>query len=83
MNCECRGKRAQEFDGKKVVSERAIKHLKELARIAKNQSNGISKAAVLMVVNRDDCAYFRACQEACPVFAETMEVIDTTHTLIP
>jgi len=72
------GKLGQEYEGRKVVSERAIKHLKELAHITRNpgpSSDGVTRAAVLMVVNREDCEAFRACQEACQVFAETMEEV--------
>ena len=65
------GKRAQNFEGEKVVSERCIKHLRHLAKIAKGEdSNGYKESCLLMVINRGDCSKFRPCREACPIFAE-------------
>ena len=65
------GKRAQNFEGEKVVSERCIKHLRHLARIAKgSDDNGYKESCLLMIVNRGDCSRFRPCREACPIFAD-------------
>ncbi|GMH68257.1 hypothetical protein TrRE_jg7538 [Triparma retinervis] len=62
------GRVGQEFEGKKVVSERAIKHLRNLAKLEKKGED----AKVLFVVSRGDCDGFRACHEQCPVFAEEL-----------
>ena len=69
-------KRAQKFLGQKVVSERSIKHLRHLAKIANaaDQEDKYKAACLLMIVNRGDCHKFRACKEACPVFADELEV---------
>ena len=66
------GKRAQNFQGQKVVSERCIKHLRHLAKIARGEekANGYETACLLVIVNRGDCEKFRPCKEACPVFAQ-------------
>jgi len=66
------GKRAQNFQGQKVVSERCIKHLRHLAKIARGEDkiNGYEAACLLVIVNRADCEKFRPCIEACPVFAQ-------------
>ena len=65
------GKRAQNFEGEKVVSERCIKHLRHLARIAQGKDDhGYKESCLLMIVNRGDCSRFRPCREACPVFAD-------------
>jgi DNA-binding sugar fermentation-stimulating protein len=62
-----------------VVSDRAIKHLHHLEQLlgAGRASIGgrerrVSAAAVLFVVARSDCAAFRPCHEACPVFARVL-----------
>ena len=53
------------------MSERCIKHLRHLAKIASGEKDcQYSKAVLLMVVNRGDCQKFRPCREACPVFAD-------------
>ena len=66
------GKRTQNFQGQKVVSERCIKHLRHLAKIARGEdkTNGYETACLLVIVNRGDCEKFRPCKEACPVFAQ-------------
>ena len=65
------GRVGQKFEGKKVVSERAIKHMINLGNLtSKDDSlNGV----VLFVINRSDCKLMRACHEACPVFASTIK----------
>lgn len=67
-------KRGQTFEGKKVVSERACKHLKNLQSLRSEDVTTV----VLFVVNRSDCGSVRACHEQCPVFAEVLnEVVKT------
>lgn len=60
-------------DGEKVVSARAIKHVRELAMLARGERTEAGGerlgAAVLFVVVRSDAARFRANAEACPSFA--------------
>lgn len=68
-------------DGEKVVSARAIKHVRELTAIArgekreappegtKAESSPPLRACVLFVVVRSDATYFRPNEEACPSFA--------------
>ena len=64
-------KRAQNFEGEKVVSERCIKHLRHLSKIAQGKDdNGYKESCLLMIVNRGDCSKFRPCREACPIFAD-------------
>jgi len=60
-------------DGEKVVSARAIKHVDELARLARGEATdeahgGRLDAAVLFVLLRHDCAVFKPNREACPSF---------------
>jgi len=65
------GKRAQNFQGGKVVSERCIKHLRHLSKIAQGKDDiGYKESCLLMIVNRGDCLKFRPCREACPIFAD-------------
>lgn len=64
------GRVGQTFEGKKVVSERAIKHLRNLADLGRNDEN--TQAVVLFVTNRSDCETMRPCDEACPVFAQEL-----------
>uniref|UniRef100_A0A7S1Y8M7 Sugar fermentation stimulation protein C-terminal domain-containing protein n=1 Tax=Grammatophora oceanica TaxID=210454 RepID=A0A7S1Y8M7_9STRA len=52
-------------DGEKVVSARAIKHVRELTKLL-----GEYDATVLFVVIRNDAAQFRPNFEACPSFAK-------------
>lgn len=64
------GRLGQEFEGKKVVSTRAIKHMRNLADTGKKNSN--IQPIIMFVVNRSDCKRVRACHEQCPVFAEEL-----------
>ena len=71
------GRVGQEFEGKKVVSARAIKHLRNLASLLGSKSGpgkNIKRCTVLFVLNRGDCGRMRACNEQDPVFAEEMEM---------
>ncbi len=65
------GRVGQEFEGKKVVSERAIKHLRNLSNLVSNDPQ-IKAAIVMFVINRSDCEMMRACHEACPTFASEL-----------
>ena len=59
-------------DGEKVVSARAIKHVRELRAIARGERalDGVAlEAAVLFVVVRHDAVAFRPNHEACPSLA--------------
>ena len=61
-------------DGEKVVSARAIKHVRELTSLARGEKRDLDSgatinAAVLFVVVRRDAITFRANEEACPSFA--------------
>jgi len=60
-------------DGEKVVSARAIKHVRELAMLARGErtepDGARLGAAVLFIVVRNDTSYFRPNAEACPSFA--------------
>jgi DNA-binding sugar fermentation-stimulating protein len=60
-------------DGEKVVSARAIKHVDELAKIArgdiKDENDEALGAAVLFVVGRQDAALFRPNVDGCASFA--------------
>lgn len=58
-------------DGEKVVSARAIKHVRELTAIALGDKvDAMDKTPlspmILFIVNRHDCPQFRANHEACP-----------------
>lgn len=64
------GRVGQTFEGKKVVSERAIKHMRNLGHLT--TTNEDINAVVVFVINRSDCQHVRACHEACPVFAEEL-----------
>lgn len=62
-----------------VVSDRAIKHVHHLERtlaegkaLVGGRERRVSAAAVLFIVARSDCAAFRPCHEACPVFARVL-----------
>ena len=63
------GRVQQEFEERKVVSARAIKHLRNLVDIGKGKA---VQPIVLFVVNRSDCELVRACHEQCPMFAEEL-----------
>ena len=60
-------------EGEKVVSARAIKHVRELMAIVKGErveaDGGKLAAAVLFIVVRSDAERFRPNAEACPSFA--------------
>lgn len=64
-------------DGEKVVSARAIKHVRELTRLTKGELKGadgeIYQTAVLFVVIRKDAEYFRPNHEACPSFCKYLK----------
>ena len=65
------GRPGQKFEGQKVVSERCIKHLRHLSKIAQGKDDhGYNESCLLMIVNRGDCSKFRPCREACPMFAD-------------
>jgi len=68
----------QTFENQKVVSARAIKHVRHLADIAKGQTGSKNKPVIqptiLFIVNRSDCVSMRACHEACPMFASELKV---------
>ena len=61
--------RGQTFEGRKVASERALKHLRNLESLVDENVTPV----VLFVVNRSDCESVRACHESCPVFKEVLE----------
>jgi len=71
------GKKNQKWNGEKVVSARAIKHVSELTEIAtkekKDEKYPNIRACVLFVIVRDDCQFFRPHKEACSVFADTLK----------
>ncbi len=67
------GLRAQKFEGQRVVSERAIKHLRNLGDV--EATNEDIKTAVIFVINRSDCEHMRACHEQCPIFAKELKVV--------
>lgn len=64
------GRLGQEFEGRKVVSARAIKHMRNLADMGKKFAT--VQPIIMFVVNRSDCESVRACHEQCPVFAEEL-----------
>jgi DNA-binding sugar fermentation-stimulating protein len=66
------GRVGQSVEGeeRKVVSARAIKHVRTLADVGARETH--IQPVVLFVVNRSDCENVRACHEACPVFAEEL-----------
>lgn len=65
------GRIGQTFEGKKVESERAIKHLRNLGNLTTTDEN--INAIVLFVINRSDCEHMRACHEQCPTFAAELK----------
>ena len=71
------GKKNQKWNGEKVVSARAIKHVSELTEIAtgakKDEKYPTIRACVLFIVVRNDCDYFRPHKEACNVFSRVLE----------
>lgn len=60
--------------GIKVVSDRAIKHVHELTELhgSRDSDSYTIAAAILFVVNRGDCEYFRPCHEADMLFAQVL-----------
>ena len=65
-------------DGEKVVSARAIKHVRELTSLARGEKLDLGdgarlRAAVLFVVVRRDALEFRPNAEACPSFARYLK----------
>ena len=64
-------------DGERVVSARAIKHVRELSRIASGELTEAAGerlgAAAVFVVVRTDCTVFRPNAEACPSFARHLK----------
>jgi len=69
------GKVNQKFEGKKVVSERAIKHVRNLATFVNTVDNDmVVQPIIIFVVNRDDCGKMRLCHEACPTFAQEVGI---------
>mmetsp|Transcript_14500 Transcript_14500/g.18316 ORF Transcript_14500/g.18316 Transcript_14500/m.18316 type:complete len:290 (+) Transcript_14500:1-870(+) len=81
------GRVGQVFEGKKVVSERAIKHLRNLSKLRKiknieNEEVQNVQTVVLFVINRSDCEKMRACHEACPVFATELKSVSDQGTLV-
>ena len=70
------GKKTQNFDGQKVVSERAIKHVSELTLVSKKLKKDakylVLNTCVLFIVVRGDCKFFRPHHKACPVFRQKL-----------
>lgn len=70
----------QKFEGKKVVSERAIKHVRNLvsAIVTSKSNNDVDVAVVqpiiIFVINRGDCKKMRLLHEVCPMFAEEVRI---------
>ena len=67
-------------DGEKVVSARAIKHVRELTQIAQGklkEGNETYQATVLFVVIRGDAEKFRPNHEACPSFLKYLKEADS------
>jgi DNA-binding sugar fermentation-stimulating protein len=58
------------LDGEKVVSTRAIKHVRELTQLVQE---GTYDATILFLVIRGDAQVFRPNQEACPSFARYLQ----------
>jgi sugar fermentation stimulation protein A len=67
------GLKNQTFEGEAVVSERAIKHVRNLASLRERPLQPITRASLLFCVNRGDCVRMRACSEQDPVFALEVE----------
>ena len=67
------GKRGQKGpDGEKVVSARAIEHIRELTAMAKN-ADAIPRPAILLMCGRGDVKGFRANGAACPSFVRYLD----------
>jgi DNA-binding sugar fermentation-stimulating protein len=78
-------------DGERVVSSRAIKHLDELAALARGERLGSAApgaaparlcAALLFVVVREDAEAFRPNWEACPSFAAHLRAARDAGVLV-
>jgi len=67
-------------DGEKVVSSRAIKHVMELTEVCK--SNASVNCAILFIVVRHDCEYFRPNTNACPSFTQYLRIASQNGVLI-
>lgn len=65
------GRLGQKFGGRAVVSERAIKHLKNLQSLCSEDVTTV----VMFIVNRNDCDSIRACGEKCPVFRDVLQEV--------
>lgn len=65
------GIKTQSYEGKKVISERAIKHIQNLINFASSQKK--IKPLILFVVNRGDCSQLRISSDLCSVFAEKLK----------
>jgi len=76
------GRVNQQFEGEKVVSERAIKHLRNLSSLQSDLNDENVQTVVLFVINRSDCEQMRACHEACPVFASELKAASDRGTLV-
>ena len=80
------GKNTQKFDGYKVVSKRAIKHISELTLVSKKLKTDtaypILNTCVLFIVVRGDCQYFRPHNEVCPVFAQKLKEAESSGVKI-
>ncbi|CAJ1949604.1 unnamed protein product [Cylindrotheca closterium] len=59
-------------DGENVVSARAIKHVRELTKLANDKKQSFL-ATVLFIVIREDAKVFRPNHEACPSFARYLK----------
>eukprot|EP00943_MAST-04B_sp_MAST-4B-sp1_P002552 g2552.t1 len=64
-------------DGERVVSARAIKHVRELTKIAKGEVKDDEgkklNATILFINNREDAIQFRPNDDACPSFAKYLK----------
>ena len=76
------GKLGQKLqDGTKVLSSRAVKHVRELAAVAeappkkkkKGEGGPKTRAAILFVVNRGDCEYLSLEKGTCPVLVDELK----------
>ena len=80
------GRKTQQFEEQKVVSARAIKHVRNLVELLNKEESAPDDGAsssnddcietscmVLFVLNRADCRSMRACHEGCSVFATELK----------
>lgn len=63
------GRLGQKYNGKPVVSERAIKHIRNLQSLSSDDVTTV----VMFIINRSDCESIRACGERCPVFRDVLK----------